>query len=100
MGEAKNNPTAQAFKGDNPAEALRKIITTPLTEEEGKKALAEVDVQVRQILMMRSNLDQQLAAAEFDRSIIVRRMMNPAGSGATEHKPQMEAPVGGDAEAK
>lgn len=90
MGEAKNNPNAQMKA--NPAEALRKLIDTPLTEEEGKLALAEVDVQVKQLNMMKVNVDQQLAAAEFDRAIILRRMLNKPGE---KKKPVMGEPTGG-----
>ena len=94
MGEHKNDPVAQANAGANPAEALRKLIDTPLTEEEGKIALAEIDVQVKQIELMEATSRQQRAAAEFDRAIIMRRMMNQPGE---EKKPVMGQPVGGKA---
>ena len=92
MGEHKNNPVAQANAGQNPAEALRKLIDTPLTEEEGKIALAEIDVQIKQIELMEATSRQQRAAAEFDRAIVMRRMMNKQGE---EKKPAMGQPVGG-----
>ena len=101
MGEHKNNPVAQANAGQNPAEDhvggvpyLRKLIDTPLTEKEGKIALAEIDVQVKQIELMEATSRQQRAAAEFDRAIIMRRMMNKSGE---EKKPAMGQPVGGNA---
>ena len=94
MGEHKNNPVAQANAGSNPAEALRKLIDTPLTEEEGKIALAEIDVQGKQIEPMEATSRQTRAPAEFDRAIIMRRMMNKPGEGK---KPVMGQPVGGKA---
>lgn len=103
MGEHKQNPNAQAKAAgaqQNPAEVMRKMLDTPLTKEEGDKALAEIAVQVNQLRMMRSNIDQQLAAADFDRAVVIRRMLNPpapAGgeAGAPAETPAMGAPVGG-----
>lgn len=103
MGEHKQNPNAQAkAEGaqQNPAEVMRKMLDTPLTKEEGDKALAEIAVQVNQLRMMRSNIDQQLAAADFDRAVVIRRMLNPSaptdgGTEAPAGVPTMGAPVGG-----
>lgn len=56
-------------------EALQKLLHTPMTEEEGKAALADIEVQVCNLRAMRLNIDQQLAAAAFDAAVIRRRML-------------------------
>ena len=108
MGEHKTNPVAQAAAATgkdnpNPAEVMRQLLDTPLTKEQGEKQLAEIEVQVKQLLMMRVNIDQQLAAAEFDRSVTIRRMLNkPAEKPAEGDQPKetptptMGEPVGGE----
>lgn len=90
MGEAENSAAAKSADDQKKSgEGLREILDTPIGQDEAQKALAEIGVQVAQLTALRlrktmevNNIDQQLAAAEFEKSVIYRRCMNPAKDGA------------------
>lgn len=79
MGEAKER--AEAMK--KAVEEARKVLETPISQEEANKALAEIDIQLAQLGAIRLNkaaeitaIDQQIAKANMDKAIIVRRVLN------------------------
>lgn len=64
---------------------LADILAEPLDEAEARKLLADVDVQLAQLhaIQIQKNLEldqinAQIAAAQFDKSIIYRRVLNTA----------------------
>lgn len=86
MGEA----TGQTAGGGSlKQETLAEVLAKPIAEEEARKMVADIDVQLAQIRALRvqksaelSQLDYQLAAAEFERSVVFRRVLNkPAPDG-------------------
>ena len=99
MGEAEDNAAAKSAEGQTSAgEKLREILDTPIGQEEAQKALAEIGVQVAQLTALRlrkameiNNIDQQLAAAEFEKSVVYRRCMNPAKGDAPAEAKAEEA---------
>jgi hypothetical protein len=73
---------------------FRKLIETPLPKEDAQKAVADNDIQLAQLRVLRlrkveelNQIDHQIELANLDRSVIIRRSMNMAG-------PQTTAPVG------
>ena len=78
MGEAKKREDAAKAA----AAEFNKMINTPMTQDEANEALARVDMQKAQLAVIRvqlmnqlNNIDLQLAQAEYDRSIIIRRAL-------------------------
>lgn len=74
MGEAKQK--------EEQAKAFEKLLATPMTREEADKALAQINMQVAQLGVMRiralaglNEIDMQLASAEYEKSIIYRRVL-------------------------
>lgn len=72
-----------AETGNTKQETLADILAKPLTEEEARTLIADIDVQLAQFHAMQIQknleLDQinaQIAAAQFDKSIIYRRVLN------------------------
>ena len=70
------------------AEKIRKLMETPISEDDAKKAIAEISVQLAQLSALRlrkamevNMIDQQIATAEFEKSVIYRRCINPQGTG-------------------
>jgi len=90
MGEAKQRAEAAA----KAAAEFNKMINTPMTQDEANDAIARIDMQKAQLGVIRiqlmnqlNNIDLQLAQAEYDRSIVIRRALlkpkaDDAGSGA------------------
>lgn len=63
--------------------AFKKMLETPLDAEEAKKMLAENEIQLSQLSVIRTkivgelnNIDQQIANARFEQQIIYRRTLN------------------------
>lgn len=63
--------------------AFKKMLDTPLGEDEAKKMLADNEVQLSQLAVIRTkvvgelnNIDQQIASARFEQQIIYRRTLN------------------------
>ena len=74
MEEAKKDEAAQPD--------FDKIIETPMTQEEASDAIARINVQKAQLAVIRvrlagqlNDVDLQLARAEFERSVVIRRAM-------------------------
>ena len=68
-------------------DAFKKIIETPLSKEEAEKAVADNDIRLAQLRVIRLNkvaelneVDHAIEMATLDRSVIVRRALNPAGA--------------------
>lgn len=106
MGEAKaREEEIAAMKAAQEAQAkaeaeFKKLIGTPIAKEDAQKALADNDIQLAQLRVIRlrkidelNQIDHQIEMANLDRSVIIRRSMN-----AEAPKPQMGAPVGGKTE--
>lgn len=102
MGEANDRAEEiAALKAQEEAQAkaeaeFKKLVESPLTKEEAEKKLADNDIQVAQLRVIRlrkleelNQIDHQIEMANLDRSIVVRRTMNKA--------PVMGEPVGGEA---
>lgn len=78
MGEAKNN--TDAIKKQQ--EEFLKMLETPLTQEEGSEMISKIDMQKAQLSVVRlnlaerlANIDAQIAQAEYDRTIVVHRVL-------------------------
>ena len=78
MGEAKNN--TDALKKQQ--EEFLKMLETPLTQEEGSEMISKIDMQKAQLSVVRlnlaerlANIDAQIAQAEYDRTIVVHRVL-------------------------
>ena len=86
MGEAKQRAEAAA----KAAAEFNKMINTPMTQDEANDAIARIDMQKAQLGVIRiqlmnqlNNIDLQLAQAEYDRSIVIRRaLLKPKADGA------------------
>lgn len=100
MGEANNRAEEiAALKAQEEAQAkaeaeFKKLVESPLTKEEAEKKLADNDIQVAQLRVIRlrkleelNQIDHQIEMANLDRSIVVRRTMNKVSG--------MGEPVGG-----
>ena len=68
-------------------DAFKKIIETPLSKEEAEKAVADNDIRLAQLRVIRlkkvaelNEVDHAIEMATLDRSVIVRRALNPAGA--------------------
>lgn len=68
-------------------DAFKKIIETPLSKEEAEKAIADNDIRLAQLRVIRlkkvaelNEVDHAIEMATLDRSVIVRRALNPAGA--------------------
>lgn len=68
-------------------DAFKKIIETPLSREEAEKAVADNDIRLAQLRVIRlkkvaelNEVDHAIEMATLDRSVIVRRALNPAGA--------------------
>lgn len=85
MGEAK-----QRAEAAEAAAEFNKMINTPMTQDEANDAITRIDMQKAQLGVIRiqlmsqlNNIDLQLAQAEYDRSIVVRRaLLKPEADGA------------------
>lgn len=74
MGEAK--------KREDAAADFKKMLETPMTQEDANAAIAQIDMQKAQLGVIRlrlmsqlNQLDLQLAQAEYDRSIVIHRAL-------------------------
>lgn len=105
MGEANaRKEEIAAMKAAQEAQAnaeaeFKKLIETPISKEEAEKALADNDIQLAQLRVIRlrkidelNQIDHQIEMAKLDRSIVVRRSMNSEAP-----KPTMKV-VGGKGE--
>lgn len=88
MGEAKDR--AESVKKQQ--EEFLKMLETPLTQEEGSEMISKIDMQKAQLSIVRLNLaerlasvDAQIAQAEYDRTIVVHRVL--IGQRKSETKP-------------
>ena len=68
-------------------DAFKKIIETPLSKEEAEKAVADNDIRLAQLRVIRlkkvaelNEVDHAIEMATLDHSVIVRRALNPAGA--------------------
>ncbi len=68
-----------------------KILETPMTQEEASDAIARINVQKAQLAVIRvrlagqlNDVDLQLARAEFERSVVIRRAMLAQPEAKTE----------------
>ena len=68
-------------------DAFKKLIETPLSKEEAEKAVADNDIRLAQLRVIRlkkvaelNEVDHAIEMATLDRSVIVRRALNPAGA--------------------
>ena len=75
--------TQEPQQGPQQGPTLQDIINTPMAEDEARKALAEIDVQMAQLGVMRykaldqlNQIDEQIARAGLDRTIVLRRALN------------------------
>lgn len=78
MSEAENNADAIKKQQDE----FLKMLETPLTEEEGSDMISRIDMQKAQLSVVRlniaerlANVDAQIAQAEYDRTIVVHRVL-------------------------
>lgn len=104
MGEAKERAAveAAAMKAQQEADAaFKKMIETPLSKEEADRMLADNEIQLAQLRVIRlrkvgelNQIEHQLELATLDRSIIIRRTLNSADPAKSETKPAMGVPVG------
>lgn len=105
MGEANaHKEEIAAMKAAQEAQAkaeveFKKLIETPISRDEAEKALADNDIQLAQLRVIRlrkidelNQIDHQIEMAKLDRSVVVRRSMNSEAP-----KPAMEM-VGGKGE--
>lgn len=105
MGEANaRKEEIAAMKAAQEAQAkveaeFKKLIETPISKGDAEKALADNDIQLAQLRVIRlrkidelNQIDHQIEMAKLDRSVIVRRSMN-----SETPKPAMET-VGGKGE--
>lgn len=65
---------------------FKKLVETPISKADADKALADNDIQLAQLRVIRlrkideiNQIDHQIEMANLDRSIIVRRLLNKAG---------------------
>lgn len=68
-------------------DAFKKLIETPLSKEEAEKAIADNDIRLAQLRVIRlkkvaelNEVDHAIEMATLDRSVIARRALNPAGA--------------------
>lgn len=80
MGEATGQTAGEGLPNQ---ETLAEVLAKPIAEEEARKMVADIDVQLAQIRALRvqksaelSQLEYQLAAAEFERAVVFRRVLN------------------------
>ena len=80
MGEATGQTAGESLPNQ---ETLAEVLAKPIAEEEARKMVADIDVQLAQIRALRvqksaelSQLEYQLAAAEFERAVVFRRVLN------------------------
>lgn len=78
--KAKASETANESKQPS----LEEMLKQPLSENDARKLAADIDVQLAQLQALRiqrslelSQLDYQIAAAQFDKAVIYRRVLNP-----------------------
>lgn len=95
MGEHKNNPTAQAAEEQKKTPTFEELIATPISQEEARKRLAEIDIQIAQCHKERAVIEQKIADIAWVRQVILRQALN-----APVAAPQMGEPVGGAEEGK
>lgn len=72
----------ESKKREDVATEFKKMLETPMTQEEANAALTQIDVQKAQLGVIRlqlmsqlNQLDLQLAQAEYDRAIVIRRAL-------------------------
>lgn len=80
MGEATGQTAGEGLPKQ---ETLAEVLAKPIAEEEARKMVADIDVQLAQIRALRvqksaelSQLEYQLVAAEFERAVVFRRVLN------------------------
>lgn len=106
MGEANaRKEEIAAMKAAQEAQAkaeaeFKKLIETPISKEDAKKALADNDIQLAQLRVIRlrkidelNQIDHQIELANLDHSVIVRRSMNSEAP-----QPRTGEPAGGKGE--
>lgn len=101
--EAMKKAQAEAAERQKQMEAeFQKMISTPITDEEARKKLADIDIQMAQLRCIRlrkvaelNEIDNQIQVATLDRNIVIRRTLNPKAVA-----PKMGEPTGGGSEAK
>lgn len=84
MGEVAKKTIAAEKEAAKAAEELKQLLDTPISQEEARLQLAEIDMKEAQMLLLReqvlgqiNQVDQQLAACRCARAEIMRRLANP-----------------------
>lgn len=64
---------------------FKKLVETPISKADADKALADNDIQLAQLRVIRlrkideiNQIDHQIEMANLDRSIVIRRLLNKA----------------------
>jgi len=101
MGEAKSRE--EAIKKQQ--EEFQQMLNTPLTQEEANALIARIDMQKAQLAVIRlqlaekvTNVEAQIAQAEYDRTIVIHRALLAAKPVDESPKATMGEPVGGKAD--
>lgn len=95
MGEPVKNPETTTPTAD-PAKqekTLAEVLAEPMTEEEARKAVADIEVNLAKLAALRvdalariSQIDYQIEAAKFDRAVVYRRVLNKVDKKKEEAK--------------
>lgn len=92
MNEKTNNtPVGQAPQKPM---SIEELVLMPLSEDEARVQLADLDIQVAQCRQRMADLDRKMAAIAEIRAIIMRRVLNRSEIG----KEPNEAKDGGEAD--
>ena len=85
MGEVARKTIAAEQDAAKAAEELKKLLDTPIGQDEARLRLADIDMKEARMLLLReqvlgqvNQVDQQLAACRCARAEIMRRLANPA----------------------
>lgn len=101
MGEAKSRE--EAIKKQQ--EEFQQMLNTPLDQEEANALIARIDMQKAQLAVIRlqlaekvTNVEAQIAQAEYDRTIVIHRALLAVKPADEAPKTTMGEPVGGKAD--
>lgn len=101
MGEGKSRE--EAIKKQQ--EEFQQMLNTPLTQEEANALIARIDMQKAQLAVIRlqlaekvTNVEAQIAQADYDRTIVIHRALLSAKPADEDSKATMGEPVGGKAD--
>lgn len=93
MGEVARQTIAAEQDAAKAAEELKKLLDTPIGQDEARLRLADIDMKEAQMLLLReqvlgqiNQVDQQLAACRCARAEVMRRLANPPETDGGEGK--------------